>query len=589
MRLATVINQDELIDREFSLNYPHQPIPQHLSCRSPDESMPFPVSRLFLMNDPVSTHNFFTVTTPLYYVNDIPHIGHAYTTMAADAIARWKRLQQQDVLLITGTDEHGQKIERTAIEKGVAPQVHCDRIAAQFDVLWSKLDIQYDRFSRTTAPKHKIIVNEFFQRVWDRGDIYQGKQQGWYCVSCEEFKEERDLLADKHCAMHPSKQVEWRDETNYFFRLSKYQQQLENLYAERPDFIRPNSRRNEVLKFVAQGLQDFSISRINVDWGLPLPADPQQTIYVWFDALLGYVTALLDESAEPSLDKALSQRWPINLHLIGKDILRFHAIYWPAMLLSAELPIPDRVFAHGYFTKDGKKISKSEGNAIDPISLVDRYGAEPLRYYFLKEIEFGQDGDFNETRFVEIINADLANNLGNLVNRTISMAKKYCQGQVPNCNASDIPTDHPLKALGQELGSQVDLAYNELAFQTACETILTLVRSSNKYIDDLAPWALFKQEKHAELAQVLYAVLESIRLSAYLLSPIIPKISTDIYRQLGLDLDFDLVSGHRDRANLAQELPANWSRQIEWGVLEANHPLGEPKPIFAKLELLSAS
>jgi methionyl-tRNA synthetase len=543
------------------------------------------------MNHPASIQKSFTVTTPLYYVNDIPHIGHAYTTMAADTIARWQRLNHRDVLLITGTDEHGQKIERTAIAAGVNPQVHCDRIVAKFDSLWSKLDIKYDRFVRTTAADHHIIVNEFFQRVWDRGDIYKGTQQGWYCVSCEEFKEERDLLADKHCPLHPSKQVEWRDESNYFFRLSKYQQQLAALYAERPDFILPNSRRNEVLKFVAQGLQDFSISRVNVDWGIPLPADPQQTIYVWFDALLGYMTALLDPDVEPSLDNALQHRWPINLHLIGKDILRFHAVYWPAMLMSAELPLPDRVFAHGYFTKDGKKISKSEGNAIDPIELVDRYGAEPLRYYFLKEIEFGQDGDFNETRFVEIVNADLANSLGNLVNRTLNMAKKYCQGRVPDCNAEDIAVDNPLKILGRDLGDRVNIAYNDLAFRDACETILNLVRSSNKYIDDLAPWTLFKQDKHPELAQVLYAVLESARLSAYLLSPIVPKISTDIYRQLGLEIDFDLVccnnsDGNDAAANVVgSELPDDWEHHREWGILKANHQLGEPHPIFTKLEL----
>ncbi|WP_310427259.1 methionine--tRNA ligase [Chamaesiphon sp. VAR_48_metabat_135_sub] len=538
------------------------------------------------MNQPAIAKQSFTVTTPLYYVNDIPHIGHAYTTMAADAIARWQRLNGSDVLLITGTDEHGQKIERTAIAAGVDPQVHCDRIVERFDSLWSKLNIQYDRFSRTTAPNHQIIVKEFFQRVWESGDIYKGTQQGWYCVSCEEFKEERDLLADKHCPLHPSKQVEWRDESNYFFRLSKYQQQLEALYAERPDFILPNSRRNEVLKFVAQGLQDFSISRVNVDWGIPLPADPQQTIYVWFDALLGYMTALLDPDVKPSLDNALQQRWPINLHLIGKDILRFHAVYWPAMLMSAGLPIPARVFAHGYFTKDGKKISKSEGNAIDPIDLVDRYGAESLRYYFLKEIEFGQDGDFNETRFVEIVNADLANSLGNLVNRTLGMAKKYCQGQVPNCNAEDISPENPLKILGQELGCKVNLAYNNLAFRDACETILTLVRSSNKYIDDLAPWALFKQDKHAELAQVLYSVLESARLSAYLLSPIIPKISTDIYRQLGLEIDFDLICGNNISTLNADalELPVDWEHHQKWGILTADSLLGEPHPIFAKLE-----
>ena len=539
------------------------------------------------MNHPPHSQQSFTVTTPLYYVNDIPHIGHAYTTMAADTIARWQRLKRRSVLLITGTDEHGQKIERTAVAAGVEPQVHCDRIVARFEALWSKLDIQYDRFSRTTAPNHQLIVNEFFQRVWERGDIYKGTQQGWYCVSCEEFKEERDLLADRHCPLHPSKQVEWRDESNYFFKLSKYQHQLEALYEQHPDFILPNSRRNEVLKFVAQGLQDFSISRVNVNWGIPLPIDPQQTIYVWFDALLGYMTALLDPGVEPTLDNALAQRWPINLHLIGKDILRFHAVYWPAMLMSAGLPLPDRVFAHCYFTKDGKKISKSEGNAIDPIDLVDRYGAEPLRYYFLKEIEFGQDGDFNETRFIEIVNADLANSLGNLVNRTLGMAKKYCQSRVPNCNTADISADNPLKLLGQTLGFQVDIAYNKLAFRDACETILALVHSSNKYIDDLAPWTLFKQDKHSELAQVLYSVLESARLSAYLLSPIVPKISTDIYRQLGLDVDFDLIcagnTATSDRGEL--ELPLDWESHQEWGILKANCPLGEAQPIFTKLEL----
>jgi methionyl-tRNA synthetase len=544
------------------------------------------------MNYSATARKSFVVTTPLYYANDVPHIGHAYTTMAADTISRWQRLKYRDVLLITGTDEHGQKIERTAVAAGIDPQRYCDRIATKFDSLWSKLDIRYDRFIRTTAPNHQHIVNDFFQRVWERGDIYQGNQQGWYCVSCEEFKEERDLLADNHCPLHPSKQVEWRDESNYFFRLSKYQQQLETLYAEHPDFILPNSRRNEVLKFVAQGLQDFSISRVNVDWGLPLPADPQQTIYVWFDALLGYLTALLDPDVEPTLDHALQQRWPIDLHLIGKDILRFHAVYWPAMLMSAGLPLPERVFAHGYFTKDGKKISKSEGNAIDPIELVDRYGAEPLRYYFLKGIEFGQDGDFNETRFAEIVNADLANNLGNLVNRTLNMAKKYCQGRVPNCHAEDIDPDNPLKKIGQKLGDRVGLAYEKVAFKEACEAIIDLAHSSNKYIDDLAPWALFKQDKQVELAHVLYAALESARLSAYLLSPIVPKISTDIYQQLGLVVDFDRICGNERNSTLGLaglELPSDWAHHHEWGILSANSLLGEPKPIFAKIELKNGS
>jgi methionyl-tRNA synthetase len=299
------------------------------------------------------------------------------------------------------------------------------------------------------------------------------------------------------------------------------------------------------------------------------------------------MTALLDPDVEPTLANALAQRWPIDLQIIGKDILRFHAIYWPAMLMSAGLAIPDRIFAHGYFTKDGKKISKSEGNAIDPIELVDRYGAEALRYYFLKGIEFGQDGDFNETRFIEIVNADLANNLGNLVNRTLNMAKKYCQGRVPNCNPEDISADNPLKVFGQNLGNQVSLAYNNLAFKEACESIITLAHSSNKYIDDLAPWALFKQDKQTELAEVLYAALESARLSAYLLAPILPKISTDIYRQLGLEVDFDLLSGtniDRSDANVSN-LSFDCKYHLGWGVLKANDLLGEPRPIFTKLEL----
>ncbi|NJL47039.1 MAG: methionine--tRNA ligase, partial [Leptolyngbyaceae cyanobacterium SM2_5_2] len=268
----------------------------------------------------------FAITTPLYYVNDLPHIGSAYTTIAADVVARFYRLAGHPVLMITGTDEHGQKILRTAQERGISPQVHCDQVVVGFDSLWQRLNIRYDRFIRTTEPRHNTIVNEFFQRMWEQGDIYKGQQQGWYCVSCEEFKEERDLLPERYCPIHTNKPVEWRDESNYFFRLSKYQAQLERLYAERPNFIQPEARRNEVLSFVKRGLQDFSISRINLDWGFPVPTDPEQTLYVWFDALLGYITALQDPAESPNLEQAVADWWPINVHLIGKDILRFHAI-----------------------------------------------------------------------------------------------------------------------------------------------------------------------------------------------------------------------------------------------------------------------
>lgn len=518
----------------------------------------------------------FAITTPLYYVNDLPHIGSAYTTMAADAIGRFERLRGKSVLSITGTDEHGLKIERTARKNERSPQEHCDLIVEGFEELWELLNIQYDRFSRTTALAHSQIVKEFFNRVWDRGDIYLNQQKGWYCVSCEEFKEERELLPEKRCPIHTNQQVEWRDEPNYFFRLSKYQEKLEALYKERPEFIQPESRRNEVLSFVSQGLQDFSISRVNLDWGFPVPADPEQTLYVWFDALLGYVTALLDADDEPTLENALSKWWPIDLHLIGKDILRFHAVYWPAMLMSADLPLPGRVFGHGFLTKDGKKMGKTLGNTIDPVELVKKYGPDAVRYYFLKEIEFGQDGDFKESRFINILNADLANDLGNLLNRTLKMAIKYCQGQVPNVNGEDVAASHPLKAIGINLGDRVAEAYQTLAFSRACEDVLALAKACNKYLDDLAPWTLYKKGEVEAVAEVLYSVLESVRLAAYLLSPIVPNISTAIYQQLGFSTDFN------DRAEILDS--ARYLERASWGWLKANQPLGEPQPVFRRLE-----
>jgi methionyl-tRNA synthetase len=527
------------------------------------------------MNSTPKSKTSFALTTPLYYVNDLPHIGSAYTTIAADAIARFNRLQGTPVRFITGTDEHGQKIQRTAESLGRSPQEHCDQIVEGFQKLWDLLNIQYDSFIRTTSPRHEAIVREFFQRVWDRGDIYLSQQQGWYCVSCEEFKEERELLDGHRCAIHITKEAEWRDEQNYFFRLSNYQSQLEALYAERPSFIQPESRRNEVLSFVSQGLQDFSISRINVDWGFQVPTDPNHTLYVWFDALLGYVTALLDPSDEPTLENALARWWPINLHLIGKDILRFHAVYWPAMLLSAGVDVPGQVFGHGFLTKDGQKMGKTLGNVIDPYELAHRYGSDAIRYYFLKEIEFGRDGDFSEQRFVNILNADLANDLGNLLNRTLQMAHKYCGGYIPSISGEDIPADNVLKAKGLTLSASVINAYNALAFSQACEPILILIRASNKFIDERAPWALYKQGDQRAVEEVLYTVLETVRLAAYLLSPIIPNISNAVYDQLGFTADFN-------QKDVAASLP--FTTHISWGVLSANQPLRKPQPVFRRLD-----
>jgi methionyl-tRNA synthetase len=535
----------------------------------------------------------FAITTPLYYVNGSPHIGHAYTTMAADALARFQRLRGREVLLITGTDEHGQKIERTAIAANLSPQAHCDQVVADFQRLWQTYNIQLDRFIRTTDPHHEQIVTEFFQRVLDRGDIYQGQQQGWYCVACEEFKEERDLLADHHCPLHPSKAAEWRDETNYFFKLSAYQERLEQLYADQPDFIQPNSRRNEVMNFVKSGLQDFSISRVNLAWGIPLPNDPSHTIYVWFDALLGYISALAEPGTNPNLEESIAKWWPANVHIIGKDILRFHAVYWPAMLMSAGLPLPEMVFGHGFFTKDGRKISKSEGNIVDPQELVEIYGAEALRYFFLRCFEFGQDGDFNESRFVETVNADLANGLGNLLNRTLGMVKKYSESpdlKVPTCDLGAIPADHPLKLIGLTLADRVTGHYDKLAFSEAAEAVLELVRASNKYIDDAAPWTMYKTGQISELQQVLYSLLESARLAGLLLSPAIPKIATEIYHQLGLRIDFDALQSSAARDSITVSDPTtvfDFAEHSSWGFLPCGLSLNLAQPVFARLELSS--
>ncbi|MFM2158235.1 MAG: hypothetical protein RLZZ124_709, partial [Cyanobacteriota bacterium] len=343
-----------------------------------------------------------TLTTPLYYVNDRPHLGSAYTTLACDALARFRRLRGEPVLFITGCDEHGQKIQRTAEAAGLSPQAHCDTVSAQYRELWQRWQISHDRLIRTTDPRHRRIVEQFFARVEARGDIVEGRQQGWYCVACEEFKDDPHEAQDPECPIH-RRPLEWRDEVNLFFRLSRYQAEIEALIA-RPGFIRPASRRNEVENFVKQGLRDFSISRVNLPWGIPVPGHEGHTFYVWFDALLGYITALLEESDAADLDTALQRGWPATVHVIGKDILRFHAVYWPAMLLSAGLELPGGVFGHGFLTREGQKMGKSLGNVLDPASLLERCGRDALRWYLLRDIPFGEDGDFQQQRFSDLVN-----------------------------------------------------------------------------------------------------------------------------------------------------------------------------------------
>jgi len=505
----------------------------------------------------------FTCTTPLYYANAAPHMGSAYPTIAVDCLTRYYRLLGYQVLMVTGTDEHGEKIATAALKQGLDPQTHCDQIAAEFQRLWQVLNIKYDRFIRTNDPRHAPVVQEFFQRVWARGDIYRAAYEGLYCVDCEEYKDPKDLIQDL-CPIH-RKPVFLRQEENYFFALSKYQTALEEHFARHPDFVQPVIRFNEVKGWLKEGLRDFSISRAAVRWGIPLPPDPEQTIYVWFDALLGYLTALLAPDDEPCLKNALAGGWPA-VHVVGKDILRFHAVYWPAMLLSAGLPLPERIFGHGYLTKDGLKMGKSLGNVLDPFALVEEFGADAVRYYFLKEIEFGQDGDFVRTRFIHTLNADLANDLGNLLNRTLGLLRKNCNNQIPTVT---IPLTDPLRQQTEAMTQQTAQAYEGLHFPRACESALEIARFGNGYIDQRAPWKLFKEGHRVEAEAVLYAVLEAVRIAAVLLAPVIPELSGRIWSQLGFA-----------PAAYAQ---LTWAT-TEWGGLPSGQTVAQAVPIFLRLE-----
>ncbi|CAI5943454.1 unnamed protein product, partial [Closterium sp. NIES-64] len=475
----------------------------------------------------------FVVTTPLYYVNAAPHMGSAYPTIAADALARFQRLQGKQVTFVTGTDEHGEKIALAAAKNGRTPQQHCDAVAEEYKQLWSKLDIAYDRFIRTTSPRHEAVVRQFYDRVKARGDVYRAQYEGRYCIACEEYKDEKELVEGTTCPTHLTP-CEHRSEDNLFFALSSHQHDLEKIFQERPDFVQPSFRKNEVLAWVAEGARDFSISRAAVTWGIPVPDVPEQTIYVWFDALLGYISALLEEGDEPSLDTAVSRGWPASVHIIGKDILRFHAVYWPAMLMSAGLPTPTTVFGHGFLTKDGHKMGKSLGNTIDPVELVTTFGADAVRYFFLREIEFGSDGDFSKERFVNIVNANLANTIGNLVNRTLGLLKKNCSSTL-SIDSAALPLDHPLRTTTAASMATAAACYAALDFSGACEAILAPAAAGNGFLEERAPWSKFKKggADAEEAAADLVAVLETARCVAVALSPITPTLSRNIYMQLG--------------------------------------------------------
>ena len=507
----------------------------------------------------------FVITTPLYYVNDKPHLGSIYTTLICDSIARYKRLSREDVIFITGVDEHGLKIQRTAGNKGVKPQFHCDQISDVFKKSWKDWDITHNKFVRTTSKKHEYIVNEFYNRVKKSDDIYMGVQKGWYCVGCEEFKDNPDNSPTHKCPIH-QKTLEWKNEENLFFKLSKYQSQIEELIRE-PTFIQPKERRNEIINFVSKGLKDFSISRTNVSWGISVPDIENHTFYVWFDALLGYVSAISLNMDEPSLEESIDNGWPADIHLIGKDILRFHAVYWPAMLLSAGMEVPKKIFGHGFLTREGQKMGKSLGNVLDPNLLLSKYGKEAVKWYLLKDISLGNDGDFQDKRFVDIINNDLANTIGNLLNRTSSMSRKWFENQVPNIEESN--NDNILELYSKETVENFINHFNTYELDLAAKVLLNLAINTNLYLNEKQPWTLIKDKSNISLvSNIIYNVLESIRIIGLLLLPLLPDLSSKIDLQLGALYDKN----------------KSWKNQLEWGILKSKSILPVPSPIIEKLE-----
>jgi methionyl-tRNA synthetase len=465
----------------------------------------------------------YYLTTPIYYANDVPHIGHAYTTIAADAVARYHRLHGRDVFLLTGTDEHGVNIERIAAARGLTPQQHVDALAASFRDLWAQLDISYDRFVRTTEPAHERAALELWRRLEASGDLYRGVYEGAYCSRCEAYYQRDELQLGTDCPVHrlPCEQVR---EENWFFRLSRYQDTLERLVRE-TDFVQPESRRKEVLGVLAQGLRDFSVSRRQVRWGIPVPDAPDEVLYVWVDALANYLTGI----GFPDDPSTFGRYWPADVHIVGKEIIRFHCLYWPALLLSAGLPLPRRVFAHGWLTKDGHKISKTTGNVIDPAALTLDFGADAVRYYFLRAIPFGQDGDIQYAGFVARYNADLANDFGNLVQRATRLASR-----APAANQAEplSSAEHELREHARLLSVRVAAAFEALALHEAVAAIGAFVGHANRYVEITAPWNLARAGASGRLDLVLDHVVEAARLAAWYYAPIIPRAATAAHARL---------------------------------------------------------
>lgn len=504
----------------------------------------------------------FYISTPIYYPSDKLHIGHAYCTTIADSMARYKRLTDVDVLFVTGSDEHGQKIQRKAAEQNITPKEYVDKIVAGFQALWEKLNISNDEFIRTTEKRHYNVVQEIFKKIYDKGDIYKSTYEGLYCTPCETFWIERQLV-DGKCP-DCGRPVETVQEESYFFRMSKYQDRLLQFIEDNPDFIQPVSRKNEMINFIKGGLEDLCISRTTFDWGIPVPIDNKHVIYVWFDALSNYLTA----AGYLSDTEKFNKFWPADIHLVGKEIVRFHTIIWPIILMALELELPKKVYGHGWLVVDGDKMSKSKGNVIDPVALIDEFGADSIRYFLLREINLGLDGNFSREALIQRINADLANDLGNLLHRTLSMVNKFNGGLVKNTKVlEDVDTE--LIALTQNTVKQYQDSMDKMEISVAIRTVWNLISRSNKYIDLTGPWALAKDEsKQERLQTVMYNLIESLRIISVLIAPFMPNTAPKIWKQLGLG-EFSKVK---------------FKDIKEWGTVMTETKVEQPEQIFPRIE-----
>ena len=508
----------------------------------------------------------FYITTPIYYPSGKLHIGHAYSTVAGDAMARYKRLRGYDVMYLTGTDEHGQKIQEAAAEAGLTPQKYVDGMVEKIKKLWKKLKITNDDFIRTTEDRHKIIVQQIFEQLLKQGDIYLDEYEGWYCKSCESFFTEFQLV-DGKCP-DCGRPVEKVKEESYFFKMSKYADRLVEYYEANPEFIQPESRKNEMLNnFINPGLEDLAVSRTTFDWGIKVPSDPKHVVYVWIDALTNYITALgygTDDQGK------FENYWPADVHLMSKEIVRFHTIYWPIMLMALDLPLPKQVFAHGWILMKDGKMSKSKGNVIYPDELVKEYGLDALRYYLLREVPFGSDGIFTPEAFVERTNFDLANDFGNLLNRTVAMVERYFEGEIPAFVTSEIKEDRELELTMKEVVQEVEETMDKMEFSVSLSAIWKLISRTNKYVDETAPWVLAKDEAQKErLGNVMAHLAESLRITGILLKPFLTEAPNQVFEQLGIS-----------DANITK-----WEDLYELGLIKAGTKVVKGDPMFPRLDM----